>query len=467
MPAATSATLGPGAWFTIATVLGTLVLLVWDRFAPHRVLLASVVILLLSGVLTPAEAVAGFSNTAILTLGLLFVVVAALRCSGAIDWITRLTLGESAHPWLTLTRLIGLSSSASAFVNNTPLVAILTDSVQQWSRKTGIAPSRLLIPLSYATILGGMCTLIGTSTNLIICALMAEQSGLPVLHLWDPARVGVPILIAGSLYLLTAGRLLLPERPAPQQETSLTPLSTQQHVQRVAIAAPAPLLARTFGALTMPPGSSAASLHLQGPLHSLHGRRPKALLTLFIFIAMIMAVSLFDTPLFVAALGAALAAIATGCLDWQAAEQSVDYALLVMLACALALGTALTKTGVAAALAAWLMGLGGSDPWHTLIMLYLLTVLLTEVITNNATAVLMFPIALACAGQLGVSPMPFIMVIMIAASASFMTPIGYQTNLMVFKPGNYRFGDYFRIGAPLSLVVGVVALSIIPQIWPF
>jgi di/tricarboxylate transporter len=159
--------------------------------------------------------------------------------------------------------------------------------------------------------------------------------------------------------------------------------------------------------------------------------------------------------------------LATRCITAGAARSAVDWEVLVAIAASFALGLALEKTGAAHQVAESLIRLAAGDPWVTLAVVYLVTMLFTELITNNAAAVLVFPIALSTSQALGVSFMPFVIAIMMAASASFSTPIGYQTNLMVYGPGGYRFSDYFRVGIPLNLLMAVVTVSLAPQVWPF
>jgi di/tricarboxylate transporter len=201
------------------------------------------------------------------------------------------------------------------------------------------------------------------------------------------------------------------------------------------------------------------------------GERPvdrrRALTTLGILGAMVLANSVLGLPILWSAVGAALAVLLARCVNLKELWRSLDLRLLLVIACSFALGAAVDRTGVAAVVASGLGGLAGSDPFASLVLVYVMAVVFTELLTNNAAAILVFPIAVGVAQQLGVSPAPFVIALMIGASAGFMTPIGYQTNLMVYGPGGYRFGDYVRLGAPLSLVVGLVALWLIPRFFPF
>lgn len=588
--------LGFDAWLTIAVVAGVLGLLVSERFSPWKVLAGAVLVLLAGGVLGPREALAGFTNSAVLTVGVLLIVVVALRTTGAIRWVGAWVLGRPRGLFFAQFRLIGVASSLSAFINNTPVVAMLTAAVEDWSRRSRVPVSKLLLPLSYATILGGLCTLIGTSTNLIVMGLMQAYPELPPLRMFDPAWVGVPAAVCGGLYLMTLGRWLLPDRRTAVDQAR----ETREYVLEMRADAAGPLVGRSLfdaglrnlaGAflvevqrdgLLLPavtpttvlqgddqlvfvgvadglselrqlPGLKHAAdqvfkvaagggrhfvevvLSRMAPVIGMsvrearfrnrygaavvavnrHGkqllRKPgdvvlqsgdtllleampsfirdysqsrdflmvnlvddtppiqtgRALTALGILGLMILANAALHVDIFLSALVAAAAVVLTRCVSLREAARAVDVPLLVVIACSLAIGSAIGKTGVAAAVAGVLMQLGQANPSTTLALLFVLTMLVTELITNNAAAVLMFPIGMAAAHQLGVSPMPFIIVVMMAASASFITPIGYQTNMMVYGPGGYRFMDYVRVGTPLSIVVGTVVLWLTPLVWPF
>jgi di/tricarboxylate transporter len=590
------ADLGLQAWLTIGVVVAVFAFLLWERFSPDIVLLGAVAVLLVGGVLTPGEALAGFSNTAVLTVAVLFIVAGALRSTGAIRWVAWWVLGKPHGTFVAQARLVGISSSMSALINNTPVVAMLTAAVEQWCKRAKVSVSKLLIPLSYATILGGMCSLIGTSTNLVVLGLMQQQTGLPALRMFEPAWVGIPAAIVGSIYLLTIGHWLLPDRrtaldqaretreyvlemrvkaggalvgrnvieaglrnlagaflvdmqrdslvlPALPPETVLEAgdrlvfvgnaeglrdlrqmkglVHTESQVFKVGgdvarhfvEAVPSrlsPVVGHTLrasrfrdrygavvvavnrrgkqlldkpGDIVLQPGDTllleTTPEFTREYSHSreflmvnlVDGTPPvqprKAMTALAILGAMIVANAALHVDIFISALLAALAVMVTKCINFRDARRAVDYPLIVAIACAFAIGLALSKTGVASAVAGVLLGVGGGDPFWTLVMVYLLTMIFTELLTNNASAVLMFPIGLAASQQLGVNAMPFIIAVMIGASASFITPIGYQTNMMVYGPGGYRCTDYVRVGTPLSILVGVVVLAIIPHVWPF
>lgn len=591
------AALGWEGWITIGVVVATLAVLLWERFTPDKVLLGAIGVLIASGVLDPLEAMAGFWNPGVLTVAVLFVLVAALKSTGAIRGVGDWVLGRPRGEFMAQLRLVGIASPLSAFINNTPIVAVLTSAIEHWSRRSGIAPSKLLLPMNYATILGGMCTLVGTSTNLIVAGLVHQRGGMPELHMFDPLGVGGVAAVAGGLYLLTVGRWLLPLRRSALEQATDTP----EYVVEMLVEAAGPMVGRTIGEarLRRLTGSYLVELVRDRQVHGavapdemlrggdrlvfvgvtdsirelrrlpglrpatgqlfkiddaggqrtlvevvlspyspaigktlvdssfrtrynaaviavarrgerLHGKpgdvilqvgdtllvetdagfiqrhgasanfllcseidggsrvdRPRALAALTVIGAMILANTLFGVDILLSAVAAGVLVLLVGCVRLAELRRSVDLRLIVVIACSLALGAAIDRSGVGALAASYLAALGGSDPFWTLVLVYTAAVMFTELVSNNAAAVLMFPIAVSAAEQLGVQPMPFVIAIMMGASAGFITPIGYQTNLMIYGPGGYRFGDYVRLGLPLSLVVGTAVLWAIPRFWAF
>ncbi len=584
-------------WLTIGIVLATLALLLWERFTPDKVLLGAVAVLMASGILGPREALAGFWNPGVLTVAVLFVLVAALKSTGAIRWIGDWVLGRPRGEWRAQARLVGISAPLSAFINNTPIVAMLASAIEHWSRRSGIAPSKLLLPMNYATILGGMCTLVGTSTNLIVAGLVLQRGGLEPLDMFDPLGVGLAAALAGGLYLMLASRWLLPVRrsalqqagdireyvvemlveadgpvaglsigqarlrqlagsflvelvrggevrtavpptevlrggdrlvfvgatdavrelrrvpglrPASDQVFKIDDAGGQRTLVEVVLSPFSPAVGRTLvqsafrshynaaviavarrgerlprkpGEVVMQAGDTllletdADFAHRQGGsadfllVNEVDGAprvdRGRALVALGVIALMVLANTVLGVDILVSALVAALLVLLARCVHVAELRRSVDLRLIVVIACSFALGAALEKSGVAALAATHLGDLAAGDPFITLVLVYVATVVFTEIITNNAAAVLMFPVALAASAAVGVQPMPFVIAVMMGASAGFITPIGYQTNLMVYGPGGYRFTDYVRFGLPLSVVVGTAVLSAIPVFWPF
>jgi len=585
------------AWLSVGVVVSTAVALAVTRIAPDLVLVGSLTALLVFGVLSPEAALSGLANPGLATVGVLYVVVSGLTETGAVHAAGERLLGRPRSVRRAQLRLMLPVAGLSAFLNNTPLVAMMVPVVQDWARRHRLSVSKLMIPLSYAAIFGGTCSLIGTSTNLIVAGLVARDASLPALGFFEIAWVGVPSALAGIAFVVATGHWLLPDRRPPIAE----PTDPKEYAVEMLVETGSPLVGRSIeqAGLRHLPGVYLAEIEREGAvlpavapterlragdhlvfvgmvdsvvdLYRVRGlipapdqvfkldsprperrlveavvsdvcplvgmsiregrfrshyeavvvavarggqrvlgkigdielragdtllletrpsfleqqrlsrdfllvsaiegaappRHDRAGIATAILAGMVAAVSLADVPMLVAALVAGGLMIATRCTTTSAARRSVDWQLLIVIGGALGLGRAVEETGAAAALAhAWL-GLAGESPWATLLVVYLMASLLSAVLTNNAAAVLVFPLARAAAEGLGVSFLPFVFAIMMAASASFATPIGYQTNLMVYGPGGYRFGDYLRIGLPLNALMALVTVLIAPWIWPF
>ena len=583
------------AWLTLATALGALAAMATDKVSPDRAMVAAVAILVLAGVVPPARALAGFANEGMMTVALLFVVAAGIRRSGALGAISQRILGRPRTAAGAQVRLMLPVAAASAFVNNTPLVAMVLPEVRDWARARGFAPSRLLIPLSYAAILGGACTLIGTSTNLVVHGLL-QQAGYPGLGFFDLAPMGIPFALGGILFVVAFGRVLLPDRaqgampladpraftavfgvdptgplagkrlgdvaipdvpvlnpieiergeaiiPAPRPDEvlragdrlvvraamgevqalerapGLVPVADQPFTRggnqrrvlvELVVSAHCPLVGQVVGTgafrqrydgaivavarhgeravarreggwvlaagdtLLVEASDDFLALHLTNPdfyLVTSHGRvealaswhRPFSLL---VFLAMVTCAATGLLGTFEAALGAALVFLVSGVITWRQAQEDVDWSVLLVIATAFGLSAALEQSGAAAGAAGALVALGSGDPWVTLAMVYVATVIATEIVSNNAAAALMLPIALSAATAIGSPYMPYVMAVIIGASAGFATPIGYQTHMMVYGAGGYRFSDFVRIGVPLGIFLAALTLVIIPILWP-
>ncbi len=588
--------MSPEAWFTLAVVGACLAVLISNRVSADITLMGGLTLLLVSGTLTPAQALSGFSNEGMITVGVLYIVVAGLRDTGAIGWIVQYLLGRPKTMADAQFRLMTPVAGISAFLNNTPVVAIMIPAVQDWARRNQLSVSRLLIPLSYAAIAGGTCTLIGTSTNLVVNGLLIREtdSGITMFEL---AWVGVPLTIAVIAVTIILSRWLLPDRRAAisqfadargytvemmvepggplvgktieqaglrhlpglylaeidrgeqvlpavsplerlqandrlvfagiiesvvdlQKIHGLTPATNQifklnmprpeRCLIEAVISESCPIVGKTIregrfrtlynaaiiavsrrgeqvkikiGDIVLMPGDTllleahpsfveqqrnSRDFYLVSRLEDStppqHKRAPIAIL---IMVSMVLVVAFGWLSMLQAALLAGGMMLITRCTRARIVRQSVDWQILIVIGASLGIGEALHLTGAAQAIAGIMLSMIGSDPWSALLMVYIITALFTAVITNNTAAVLMFPIALALARSLEVDFMPFIITVMVAASMSFATPIGYQTNLMVFGPGGYRFGDYMKLGIPLTIIVGVVVMLIVPVVWKF
>lgn len=582
--------------FLLFLLFASIVLLAVKNLPPDAVFLGILIIVMLIGIVTPEEAVVGFSNQGMLTIGALYIVAAGLRETGAVQFVVKRILGRPNGLASVQAKIIGPIMIMSSVLNNTPIVASFIPALQEWSRKYRMPSSKLLIPLSYAAILGGTCTLIGTSTNLIVNGLLIAEEGIS-LHIFEPAYVGVPIAIAGFIYIMIVGRKWLPDidsvynsfkktreytiemiikegsplidntiegadlrdlpglfiveiirngtilaavdpgevlhendrliftglvdsiadlqsieglEPATDQVFKLDTPRRDRHLVEAVVSTSNALNGKSikegefrniYGAVVLAVSrrgtrikkkvgdiilQSGDVLLMEAPrdfsmrykfssdflLVSTLAKKTsynykKSGTAWVILLSMILAATLQILNMFQASFVAAGLMIVTGCINMNHARNSIDWQVLIVIAAALGVGNALQISGLAQELVELFTGFAGTNPYLLLIVLYLVTWFLTEFLTNNAAAVIIFPFAISIAASTSTDFMPYVMVIMFAASASFSTPIGYQTNLMVYGAGGYKFSDFLKIGIPLNIIVAIITLLLVPVIWPF
>lgn len=587
--------------FVFAVLLSTIVLMIWEALSLDIVAMLAFSALVVSGILTPAEAFKVFSNDAAITVASMFILSAALERTGVIETIAhRLNRAVGRSDWSLLLIMLPIVAILSAFINNTPVVVVFMPIMISLAAARNLKPSRLLIPLSFASILGGMCTLIGTSTNILVSSA-AEQLGQEPLSMFELGKVGWLLAAGGLIYLLTIGRHLLPIRdtlastlqstnnkqyltelvvvsrsplvgkrladtPLANQpmaqvleviregETVLTPLNnivlevgdrlrlttalasilefkqlkgvqleprsslgvelvgTQKAVIAECVIGPrSSLVGRSIrtvnfhrhygGVLVLAVHRQGVNLRenfadvdlcygdtllVEGPesaMNQLRGhrdflllvdvpetakRRHKQVLALGALALVVALATMNILPIAALAVIAAVAVVATGCLDAVGAYEAVDWRIIFLIFGMMALGMALEKTkGADVVGLALIRSLGGLGPAVVLSAILLLTSTLTNVISNNAVAVLITPIAVQAAAAMHVNPRPFLIAVALGASACFATPIGYQTNTLVYGAGGYRFADFIKVGLPLNLLFCAVAAYLIPQFWPF
>ena len=585
------------AWFTIAVISLCFGLLAFTRFATDIVLMGGLTLLLVAGVLTPEQALGGLANEGVVTVAALFVVVAGLKDTGAIAWVVEYVLGRPKSLRDGQWRMMLPVAAMSAFLNNTPVVAMMIPAVQDWARRHRLSVSKLLMPLSYAAMVGGTCTLIGTSTNLVINGLWIQETGGAGLGIFDLAKVGIPIALGVIAAVIVLSPWLLPDRrsaisqfedvrgytvemlvdpegplvgktieeaglrqlpglylieidrkdqliPAVSPQERLQPddrlvftgvvesvvdlqrirglrpatdqvfkldvprpsrclieavvsdsfpytgktiresrFRTRYNAAIIAVSRNGEQLKKKIGDIVLQPGDTllleahpsfleqqrnSRDFYLVSRLEDSNPlRHDRALLAIAILGGMVITAAAGWLSMLEAAMLAGGLMLISRCTSAGAARRAVDWQILIVIAASLGLGEALYVTGAAQVIAEKLLALAGDSPVQALSLIFALTALFTAVITNNTAAVLMFPIALAASRSLEVSFMPFLVTIMVAASISFVTPIGYQTNLMVYGPGGYHFTDYVKMGLPLTLLVGVLVVSLVPLWWPF
>ncbi|OWK28317.1 SLC13 family permease [Sphingomonas mucosissima] len=403
--------------------------------------LSAAATLMLLGVIRPVEVQAAFASPAIIALACLFIIAYAIELSGLLAVLIRRAtrmcarLG-SAGLWLVLV----LCGAGSAFLNNTPIVVLAAPVVKDVATSLGLSPKRFLIPLSYITIMGGACTLIGSSTNLLVND-MARNAGQPVFGLFEITPVGLVVAAAGGLYLfLIGGRILANAAGDAPPETRDLQGQTGDG---------------TLG--------NAELFAVEKPFDT-----KKAVISLGVFLMVVLAAAVGVTSIAAGAFAGAVLLILLKVISPEEAYAGLRPEVLLLIAGMVVVGLAIEVTGLAATGTALLIDLiRPFGPLFALAALYGVTLFATEFLSNAAVAVLITPVAVALAESLGVAPRPFLIAVMMAASAAFATPFGYQTNVLVFQAGGYRYMDYVRVGVPLNIVTWIAGVIAIPIFFPF
>jgi di/tricarboxylate transporter len=429
---------------TLAVLGAVVAALIWDRIRADVVALAGAAVLLVSGVVRPSEVQSAFASPALVALAALFVIVYAIELSGLLDRLIVMAVGLCRRIgvlglWIT----IGLCGAASAFLNNTPIVVLAAPVIRDAAEKLRLRPKRFLIPLSYISILGGCCTLIGTSTNLLV-ADMARVSGQPSFNIFEVTPVGLCVALAGGLYLLLfAGPLL--DRAVGDPDTKPEPD------------------ARIARDMT---GAQVGAPEAFVPHEALDVRR--AIVSVAVFVGVIIAAAVNLAPIAATALAGAVLLILLRVISADQAYSGLRPEILLLIAGMVVLGIALEESGLAAATIERLIDtIEPLGPFWALAIFYGATLFLTEILSNATVAVLFAPIAVALAESLGVSPRPFLIAVMMAASAAFATPFGYQTNVLVYQLGGYSYFDFVRVGLPMNFVTWAAGLLAIRFFFPF
>ena len=584
----------------------TFALLIFSKIPPAAVFIGALTLTITFNLAPLEDSLKGFNNPGVLTIGALFMIAAGMYSTGAISILSEKLIGRPKSIFQAQLKILPNIAFGSAFLNNTPLVAMMIPVIRDLSKSCGLDPKKLFIPLSYASILGGTCTLIGTATNLVIAGLVNETlergaTDLPHMEpigMFDLSLVGVPVTIIGIIFLMTVGKKLLPSTPESlkvesdvgrrwfrvelkveedspligksleeaglmssdgfyimtcYREWEKQDLSTEiilevgdslsfsadisgakylwatiglkplystksqkayrhrHHLVEVVISRRNSMIGHQIGEIeaadrrfevwlvafargeaamhypleetVIQPGDVALlevkdtffyrnrnetefsmTKKLRGAMIQ---RTDKALLASVITGAMVFSVAFGIMSMLNAALLAAGGMLLTGCMNLNDAGKSVDFATLMVIASAMGLESAVTASGLSAVIGDFLGMLGGDNVYIALSVVFLGCILMDAMVTNVASAVFMFPISMTIASALGVSFMPFVIVVMVGASCSFISPVSYQTNLMVYGPGKYSFSDFVKIGIPLSLLVGVITVFLTPVFFPF
>jgi len=593
------------AYITIAILALTFGLLIKTKIPPVAVFVGALTFTMAFQLAPLEESLKGFSNRGVLTIGALFMVAAGMYSTGAITMITDKLIGRPKTLFAAQLKILPPVAIGSAFLNNTPLVAMMIPVIRDLSKTCRLAASRLYIPLSYASILGGTCTLIGTATNLVVAGMVidvmqkADASTPPMreIGMFDLAWIGLPATVVGLSFIMLFSRWLLPE---PEEEVDigemrryfgaqfkvesdsaligktleelglvnqvgfklllvqrsdgfqpeiepelkledgdalsfstiteslpdlwatrgLVPLIAGHKMEserythslvEVVVSRRSMAIGRKISEFPLPESHykfnlvalSRGGRPIDGPIHnveiragdiavlevndsffyinhnevqfaatkritaaSIH-RIDRAVAAICITVSMVTVVALGWMSMLIAALLASGLMVLTGCVSLRAAGRSVEISTLIVIASAIGLEAAVTGSGLSAAVADLLLSVGGDNPYMAISVVFLGCIAMDTLITNVASAVFMFPIAMVMAGHLGMSFMPFAITVMVGASCSFISPMGYQTNLMVYGPGGYKFSDYVKIGVPLTILVGIITVILTPLVFRF
>ena len=601
------ATLTMSAWLTLAVLVVVLYHLARSNRSPDVILWSGLALLMVIpvkhagawqlGVLLPADALSGLANEGVVTIAAMFAIAAGLKETGALRWLTYKVMGIPASLTSAQNRIMWPTAVFSAFMNNTPLVAMLLPMVDEWSKQHRLSSSKLLMPLSFASILGGTCTLIGTSTNLVVNGWIIEELGHPGLGMFEISIIGVPVAILGIVYILIAQRWLLEERDPPISDSddarqytvemmveangALVGKSIQDaglrglpglylveidrageilpavssnivlmaedrlifagvvesvvDLQRISglrlasnqvfkmneprsnrvlieavVSNSCPLIGKSIreghfrtiynaaiiavarngerinkkiGDIVLKAGDTLLLETRQSfaeqqrnnsdfyLVSTVEGSRPPnqekaglsiALLALLIFLVTSGLMSMLQAALLIAGV-----MVLSKCCSASVARQAIDMQTLLVIAAAIGLGKAMEQSGLAMTLGELLLQVVGMNPTWMLVAILAITMLLGNLITAKAGAVLMLPIVVSISGELGVAQAPFIIAVMFASATALATPISYPTNLMVYGAGGYRFKDYLLLGVPLSLMIIMLGAIMIPMVWAF
>lgn len=589
----------PDIAFVLGVIAVAIVLFVWEKLSVDTIAILIMLAFVVSGTLTPEEGFSGFTNSATITVAAMFVLSAAIFRSGALSQVGALltTVGKKNYTLFLLTLML-TAGLLSAFINDTAVVALFMPVVMQVARDTKMSPSKMLMPLSFGALMGGICTLLGTSTNILVSGI-AQQNGQAPFGIFELSRGGIWFLLVGIVYMLAVGQFLLPKRkpeedmtdsfdlgkyltevtlledsPSVNKPLGQSPIGTDEHMQvvqitrnghtvwltagtvllagdelkiicdlermeklqhrrgvrmnankkmtdidladeryklyEVMIPSTSSFIDRTLSELRFKNRYDALVIAIRSREGTLYNKINKVALqqgdvllvksdphqmrelknseeilllseytpekynlkhmipTLLIAVGIIVASATGLAPISLAATVGVMLLILIRTITPDEAYHAIHWKVVFMLAGVLSMGMALQKTGADKLLAENLVSiLGGYGPHVMLSAFFFLTFMLTNFMSNNATAALLAPIAIVTAQAIDVDPRPFLVAVTFAASMAFMTPMGYQTNAMIYGPGNYRFKDYLIIGTPLTIIVWLLATFVIPWMYPF
>lgn len=463
------------ALIVLIAVVGVMI---HGRMRSDVVALSGAAALLLFGVVRPVEVQSAFASPAVIALAGLFVIAYAIELSGLLGLMIRKATALCQRFGATgIWVVIGLCGSVGGFLNNTPVVVLAAPVVRDMAKSLKLSPKRFLMPLSHVTVLGGLLTLIGTSTNLLVND-MARNAGQPVFSLFEITPVGLVIALVGGLWLYFFGARQLGRTATAEEEAEAERERREAEAQAEKASRqgrwrlPFSLSSLTRLGESRSQRDGTGDAHLGDVDLYASADRPlqwkRALIALAVFVMVVAAAGLGIAPIAAAAFAGAVALILLGVLTPEEAYSGLKPDILLLIAGMVVVGTAIEVTGLAAQGAGLLIEvIRPFGPLGALIVLYGVTLFATELLSNATVAVLVTPIAVALAESLGVDPRPFLVAVMMAASAAFATPFGYQTNVLVYQMGGYSYMDFVRVGTPLNLITWAAAMVAIPIFFPF
>jgi di/tricarboxylate transporter len=460
----------------LAVLIGVVGVLIHGKVRADVVALTGAAVLLLLGVVRPVEVQSAFASPAVIALAGLFVIAYAIELSGLLGLLIRKATALAARVGATgIWIVIGLCGSVGGFLNNTPVVVLAAPVIRDVAQSLRLSPKRFLMPLSHVTVMGGLLTLIGTSTNLLVND-MARNAGQPIFGLFEITPVGLFIAVVGGLWLYFVGARQLGRSVEKDEAEAARLAAEEEEAQRRAATTD---WRRRFLSFRLPRlGEARNQSDGSGDAHlgdvALYGaadrpfRLKPALISMVIFALVIASAALGWAPIAASAFAGAVALILLRVITPDEAYAGLRPEILLLIAGMVVVGTAIEVTGLAQAGAGRLIDIiRPMGPLGALIVLYGVTLFATELLSNATVAVLITPVAVALAESLGVDPRPFLVCVMMAASAAFATPFGYQTNVLVFNMGGYSYMDFVRVGVPLNLITWAAAMVAIPIFFPF
>jgi len=487
------------AWITIVVILTVFCVLAFTKIPPAAVFLGGMFALFLSGVLDSKETFGGFISDTVLVVALLFVVISGLVNTGVLRWIVNNTLGAPRSHSAAIAKLMIPVAALSAFMSNAVVVAMFVRIVKIWSKKLGIAPSKLLIPLSYAAGMGGICTLIGTPPNLIISEAFCKDTGIQM-GLFATLLPGLFCLTVGILSMV-AMRKLLPDRKPVEEEA----FSKSDRLLQVFVPKDNPIVGKSVREAGLASNPACRLIEIVrfdnysidkvnddefifgGDTLLFAGKRSemervvkeygfkmnddasdydwRTIVSALIMISMIVLSALKVMTLLKAGIVATIAMLIFRCCNLKQAKHSLDISILAIFAASMSFGAAISKTGIAEVIVRGLVDLCGNNPLVMLITVCVAATFITEFISNTACSAIFYPIAYNAALMVGANPMTFAMALMIAVSSSFATPIGSPTHMLVYTPGGYRFSDFVKVGLPMNLIILAANIFIVTTLF--